>query len=132
MTKERFIARIEDYYGPYDREQIKGAVLNYLDIYEESRLSLLSALIIKQHPVRFGTPCVATIEQIHKDYVYGDMRRGIPGHSPYTKVAGKSACAPVEAEPPATEEEVREIISGLEDGAANLLRGFIGERHEKN
>ena len=85
----------------------------------------LSALVMKQHPVRFGTPCVGTIEQIHKDYVYGDPRRGIPGSSPYTKAVGKPACAPVKEAPPATDEEVQEIIGGLEDGAASLLRGFV-------
>jgi hypothetical protein len=67
MTDSEVVNRFESVYGAYS-PTVKAMVLGYLKKYKQESLGSLFTLVIENHFVRLGQPCVATIEKIHKAY----------------------------------------------------------------
>ena len=64
MTLETFFDQIEKVYGSYENENLKKVVKGYLtkDIKQDEISNVLKA-ILYNHKVKFGVPCIATIEE---------------------------------------------------------------------
>lgn len=128
MNIKEFVDKIEAYYGNNLPEFARAMTEGYLCEYETDNLGKLLAVLLKYHPINYGAPAIATIEKAHEHYYRGDARNSVEGHSSLKKRKA-SATKPVESEEPvATEAEVQEVLDGLEEGAANMLKGFFGKR----
>ncbi|MDC7223483.1 MAG: hypothetical protein PQJ60_07050 [Spirochaetales bacterium] len=126
MNIAEFIETIEGYYSPYENQVRKAAVVRYLERYKPNQLSDLLDLVISNHFVRLGTPCMASIERIHREYNEGDPQKRRESHVSLKKpVKEISACSP-EALPVISDEERAEVERMLEEEG-----GILGMIHRQ-
>ena len=129
MKVATFMANMQAYYGGDDTAKgltpyARTMLVKYLSGYHESKLNLLQGEGFKNHPVKFGVPGIAVIEEIHRVYTFGDQRKGLDSHSSLKIDRSVSACAPVKEED-ISEEEQNEVKKMMDD--AGGLLGLIGQ-----
>ena len=115
MTREKFIEDLQAYYdGPLPKTA-RVMTLSYLKEYDEKNLPTLFGIVLKYHPINYGTPAIATIEKAHFAYMIGDEKNKIDGHSSLKAVKGFSPCRYVAPDgPPISDEEKKAILDEAE------------------
>ena len=122
MKIEQFIGTIEGYFSPYDNQNVKAAVTRYLARFEEDNLPTLLDLVMGNHYVRLGTPCMASIEKIHKAY-HEETGKTLKRNT------AVSATAPVYDSPVISEEERAEVEAMMKEEGGIL--GIITRKHHE-
>lgn len=94
MKISEFIDKLESYYGGELPWMARNMVEKYLAEYKEKNLPTLFGVVLKYHPINYGTPAIATIEKAHLSYILGDEKNKITGNGSLKEKKEVSACAP--------------------------------------
>lgn len=71
ITIETLFDRLEKYYGEYENQNVKNLVKNYLvKDHKQDKYDEIIRAVLYFHQARFGSPCIATIEDCLKKARY--------------------------------------------------------------